>query len=82
MTKIILIALIAALASPAFAAPKKHSRDANSQKAYAQAPQQRQTQRHSTNPSYDVHRNGRYVGSDPDPFIRFNLQREYNSISE
>jgi type II secretory pathway pseudopilin PulG len=52
MTKIILIALIAALASPAFAAPKKHSRNANSREAYAQA-QQRQTQRHSTNPNYD-----------------------------
>ena len=81
MTKIILIALIAALASPAFAAPKKHSRNANSLEAYAQA-QQRQTHRHSTSPSYDIHRNGRYVGSDPDPLVRFNLQREYNSVSE
>jgi len=81
MTKIILIAIIAALASPAFAAPKKHSRNANSREAYAQA-QQRQTQRHSTNPNYDVHRNGRYMGSDPDPFIRFNLHRENNSMSE
>jgi hypothetical protein len=75
MTKIILIALIAALASPAFAAPKKHSRNANSQEAYAQA-QQWQTQRHSTNPRFDVYQNGEYVGSDPDALVRFELQRE------
>ena len=75
MTKIILIALIAALASPAFAAPKKNSRNANSQEAYAQA-QQWQTQRHSTNPRFDVYQNGEYVGSDPDALVRFELQRE------
>ena len=73
MTKIILIALIAALASPAFAAPKKHSRN---QHAYAQA---QQTQRHSPNPRFDVYYNGQYVGSDPDPMIRFQLQREDNT---
>ena len=73
MTKIMLIALIAALASPAFAAPKKHSRNANSLEAYAQA---QQTQHHSTNSRFDVYQNGQYVGSDPDPMIRFELQRE------
>src|SRR5207253_8439767 len=72
MTKAILIALIAALASPAFAAPKKHSLNANSQEAYAQ----QRTQRHSTNPRHDVYVGGQYVGSDPDPMIRFQLQRE------
>ena len=73
MTKIILIALIAALASPAFAAVKKHSRDANSQEAYAQA-LQGQTQRHY--PRFDVYQNGEYVGSDPDALVRFELLRE------
>ena len=76
MTKAILIALIAALASPAFAAPKKHSRNANSLEAYAQA---QQTQRHSPNPRFDVYQNGQYVGSDPDALIRHQLQREDNS---
>jgi hypothetical protein len=37
------------------------------------APQQRQ--QHSVNPSYDVYLNGQYVGSDPDPNIRLQLQR-------
>ena len=31
---------------------------------------------HSTNPEHDVHVNGMYVGSDPDPKIRSTLQRE------
>ena len=73
MTKTILIALIAALASPAFAAPKKQSLNRRSQEAYAQV---QQTQRHSPNPRFDVYYNGQYVGSDPDPMIRFELQRE------
>ena len=64
-----------ALATPALAAQKKHSRNANSQEAYAQA-QQWQTQRHSTNPRFDVYQNGEYVGSDPDPMVRFELQRD------
>jgi hypothetical protein len=37
------------------------------------SPQQRQ--QHSVNPSYDVYLNGQYVGSDPDPNIRLQLQR-------
>ena len=31
---------------------------------------------HSTNPEHDVHVNGRYVGSDPDPRVRESLRRE------
>ena len=38
------------------------------------APQQPQ---HSSNPAYDVYINGQYVGSDPDPNIRAQLQRRY-----
>jgi hypothetical protein len=32
---------------------------------------------HSTNSAHDVFVNGKYVGSDPDPFIRSMLAREY-----
>jgi len=34
---------------------------------------------HSLRRSYDVYQNGQYVGSDPDPNIRLQLQREYES---
>ena len=34
-----------------------------------------QCEQHSVNPSYDVYVNGQYVGSDPDPNIRLQLQR-------
>ena len=79
MTKIILLALIAALASPAaFAASKKHRPNASAQDAYAQA-RQWQTQRPSFNPRFDVYgTSGQYIGSDPDPMVRQMLQREGN----
>jgi hypothetical protein len=32
---------------------------------------------YSTNPAHDVFVNGKYVGSDPDPFIRSMLARGY-----
>jgi hypothetical protein len=83
-TIITTVALAALIASPALAAQKKHSRHV-SQEAFAQAQQwepQSQPQRHSTNPSSDVYRNGRYMGSDPDPMIRFEIQRETSSMSE
>jgi uncharacterized protein YdeI (BOF family) len=32
---------------------------------------------YSSNPDYDVYVNGVYVGSDPDPRIRWSLKREY-----
>jgi len=32
---------------------------------------------YSTNPAHDVYVNGVYVGSDPDPRIRWSLRREY-----
>lgn len=35
---------------------------------------------HSTNPKHDVHVNGRYVGSDPDPRVRDSLRREAGSM--
>ena len=41
--------------------------------ALAQRAQQQRQQ--SPNPAYDVYVGGRYVGSDPDPNIRAQLQR-------
>jgi len=39
--------------------------------------------RHSPNPAWDVYgNNGRYKGSDPDPLVRDQLQRERQSIGE
>ena len=65
-TKIILMtAIIAALATPALAAPRTHS----STTALA-------AQRHSPNPAWDVYVGGKYVGSDPDRMIRHELRRE------
>jgi hypothetical protein len=32
----------------------------------------------STKRSYDIYQSGQYVGSDPDPNIRLQLQREYD----
>jgi hypothetical protein len=39
------------------------------------AQQQSRRQQHSVNPSYDVYKNGEYLGSDPDPNIRLQIQR-------
>ena len=83
-----LVAGLAAIASPALAAQNgthRHSRDAyaasNPFAAYA-APYNngrsyQQAQRPSARGSYDVYDiRGRYVGSDPDPFIRDQLARD------
>ena len=36
----------------------------------------RDGQRHTVNPAYDVYDHGQYVGSDPDPYVRLQLQRD------
>jgi hypothetical protein len=43
--------------------------------ALAQTTRQQHRQQHSVNPSHDVHKNGQYLGSDPDPNIRASIQR-------
>jgi len=43
--------------------------------ALAQTARQQPRQQHSVNPSYDVYKNGQYLGSDPDPNIRALMQR-------
>ena len=73
-TIITAVALATLIASPALAAKKNQNRHVSAQ-AYAQS-QQVQTQRYSTNPSFNVYRNGQYVGSDPDALIRQQLLRE------
>jgi len=76
-----IVALATLITSPALAAQKKHNHNAISQEAYART-QQWQTQRHSSNPRFDVYQNGQYVGSDPDLMIRFQLQREDNNSAD
>ncbi len=74
LMKIILVtALIGALASPALAATKRH---ANTRHHAQVCTHPQQPSHHSSNPGYDVYVNGKYVGSDPDGGIRYQLQRE------
>jgi hypothetical protein len=71
-----LVSLAAAIASPALAqraAPRSNSGD------YYGYSQSQGRQPHSSNPSNDVYVNGQYVGSDPDPNIRAQLQRNYGN---
>jgi hypothetical protein len=48
----------------------------------ALAQSQNQHRQHSSNPAFDVYDNGRYVGSDPDPNIRIQLQRGHGPAGE
>jgi hypothetical protein len=41
-----------------------------------------QHRQHSSNPAFDVYDNGRYVGSDPDPNIRLQMQRGHGPAGE
>ena len=43
--------------------------------ALAQTAPPQPRQQHSVNPSYDVYKNGQYLGSDPDPNIRAQMLR-------
>ena len=73
------VALAAALASPALAQRASHSTVSSAQYApngrhgYVYPPD---NHAHSSNPANDVYDiRGRYIGSDPDPFIRDSLAR-------
>jgi hypothetical protein len=48
----------------------------------ALAQSQDQHRQHSSNPAFDVYDNGRYVGSDPDPNIRLQMQRGHGPAGE
>jgi hypothetical protein len=78
---VIALAIILGITSGAFAAPKKHQDNSNPALAYGAvtsgplaATKQRQ---HSPNPAWDVYdTSGHYVGSDPDPNVRMQLQMD------
>ena len=81
MNKILLatVAMATVIASPTLAQTKhrhvKHPA-ANPLAAYATPINRTGVSRHSPNPAYDVYVNGYYMGSDPDPLIRMQLQRD------
>jgi hypothetical protein len=72
-------AIVATLASPAVAQTINHHPARNApggQTTYIYPPDNHQ---HSVNPANDVYdTRGRYVGSDPDPFIRDSLARSHS----
>lgn len=79
-------ALATAIVLPAFApghaaqAQTYSKQQATTQKAKKAKTQKRVLRNgspYSTNPAHDVYVNGVYVGSDPDPRIRWSLKREY-----
>jgi hypothetical protein len=68
------IALCSTSAALAYA-PSKHDRFDSA--ASARAMVRSNQVRHSSNPAFDVYdTRGRYLGSDPDPFIRSQLARD------
>jgi hypothetical protein len=72
------VALVLGAASSALATPaSKHVRHLRNPAAAAVAMIPPKEVRHSSNPAFDVYDpGGRYVGSDPDPFIRSQLRRD------
>jgi hypothetical protein len=78
-------ALAVFIAAPAFAPGQQAQAQTYSKeqtvkkKAHKARAEQRVIRRspYSTNPEYDVYVNGVYVGSDPDPRVRWTLKREY-----
>jgi hypothetical protein len=82
MTKILAATALAILiATPAFAQAKKAD-GIKASKSYASSGMRAMNRAgpwappHSTNPAYDVYVNGEYVGSDPDPRVRWTLREE------
>ena len=58
-------------------APSRHPRSAFDSAATARAMAPANQSRHSSNRAFDVYdTSGRYIGSDPDPFIRSQLLRD------
>jgi hypothetical protein len=84
--------IVAATAIAVFAAPlafgpgqeaqaQSYSKEQTTTPKVKKAKTQKRVVRHgspySTNPAHDVYVNGNYVGSDPDPRIRWTLKKEY-----
>jgi hypothetical protein len=81
LTKIaVAFVIVAATATGSLAAAKKRHSANPVRDAYAATPAGSLVatkKQHSTNPAWDVYdTRGRYVGSDPDPFIRDSLARD------
>jgi hypothetical protein len=79
-------ALAVAAAAPAFAPGQQaQAQTYSNEQAVKQKPKKAKTVKrvvrygspYSTNPAHDVYVNGVYVGSDPDPRIRWTLKKEY-----
>jgi hypothetical protein len=72
------LALTAGLALPPV--PQARAESTSKQqvtKKKAKAAKQVRRSPYSTNPAHDVYVNGVYVGSDPDPRVRWTIKREY-----
>jgi Ni/Co efflux regulator RcnB len=68
------VALAAVVATPALA--QTASRRAPAQPQYNESYGRTDGQRHSAVPNNDVYESGHYVGSDPDPNVRLEMQRD------
>jgi len=72
-TKSMIVCSTAIILGVAAMAPAVAANSKAGKQSFAQAP--------SSNSSYDVYLNGQYVGSDPDPRIRWSILREVRSGS-
>ena len=81
MTALAMILAIPVLVSSQPAQAQTYSKEQSApqkmKKAQTQKRVIRNTSPYSTNPAHDVYVNGVYVGSDPDPRIRWTLKQEY-----
>jgi hypothetical protein len=78
-TLIAVLAVALALASPALGQGQTPDRGVSKQRQSAKhKPPKPPVVRHSDNPAFDVYLGQRYIGSDPDPHVRFELLRDAN----
>ena len=70
------VALAAVVATPALAQTASRRAVQPGQAQYNESYGRTDGQRHSAVPSNDVYENGHYVGSDPDPTVRLEMQRD------
>jgi len=76
------LAMATVLACPALAQTKhRYSKQHAADRLSAYAAPVPSASRRSPNRSNDAYVNGRYVGFDPDPLVRFNLERDSYSTS-
>jgi hypothetical protein len=76
-TLIAAAALAAVVATPALAQSASRRAPVQAdQSQYDESYGRRETQRHSNRRGNDVYENGHYLGTDPDPNVRFELRRD------